>query len=58
MNFFEFQSDISGLRVSENFWVYVAATIPLTLITLGAWYIFKLKHDIKRKKKIDEEKAE
>jgi hypothetical protein len=59
MNFFEFQPDIGGLRASQNFWVYIAATIPLTLITVGAWYIFKLKHDKKRKKKrLDEEKAE
>jgi hypothetical protein len=58
MNFFEFQSDMSGLWAGQNLWVYVAASIPLTLITLGAWYIFKLKHDKKRETRMDEEKAE
>jgi len=59
MNFFEFQADVGGLRASQSFWVYVAVTIPLTLITVGAWYLFKTKYDRKRRmKRLDEEKAE
>lgn len=57
MNFFEFGSDIRALRASPNFWIYVAATIPLTMITVGAWYVFKLQHDRKRRKRHDEEEA-
>ena len=55
MNFFEFRSDIDSLRISPNFWIYVAATIPLTLVTVGAWYLFKLRHDRRRRKQHDEE---
>ncbi|KAF2809485.1 uncharacterized protein BDZ99DRAFT_531837 [Mytilinidion resinicola] len=58
MNFFEFQSGLAGLHTSPSFWIYVAATIPLTFLTVGAWYIFKVRHDMKRKRKRDEEQAE
>ncbi|KAF2708726.1 hypothetical protein K504DRAFT_534314 [Pleomassaria siparia CBS 279.74] len=58
MNFFEYQSDVGGLQTSQSFWVYIAATIPLTLITVGAWYISKMRHDKKRQKeRSDEEMA-
>ncbi|KAF2182449.1 hypothetical protein K469DRAFT_636798 [Zopfia rhizophila CBS 207.26] len=55
MNLFEYRSDSGWLRASPNFWVYVAATLPLTVLTVGGWYAFKIRHDKIRKKRQDEE---
>lgn len=55
MNFFN-QSNSSQFEISPRFWVYVAITVPLTVVTIGAWYLYKLQYD--RKKNSDEEAIE
>lgn len=38
MVFFTVESDTaSGFRVNSLWWIYVAVTIPLTMLTVGAW---------------------
>jgi hypothetical protein len=57
MNFFEFQPEAGTIRTSPYFWVYIAATVPLTILTVGAWYTFKVRHDRNRKKVQREEEV-
>jgi Mg2+ and Co2+ transporter CorA len=57
MNFFEFGTERDIIRFSPSFWVYVAATVPLTILTVGAWYMYKFRHERRKKKKRDEEEA-
>ncbi|KAF2837146.1 hypothetical protein M501DRAFT_995678 [Patellaria atrata CBS 101060] len=52
MNLFDFDSDDNGtLKISPWFWVYIAATLPLTIMTVGGWYLFKRRHSRERKNK-------
>jgi hypothetical protein len=40
MNLFVFETGPgAGFRVSPRFWIFVVVTIPLTTITLGAWFL-------------------
>lgn len=44
MNFFTFQTfEGSGFQMSRQFWVYIALSIPLTLLTVGSWFVFTRK---------------
>ncbi|KAF2738921.1 hypothetical protein EJ04DRAFT_560183 [Polyplosphaeria fusca] len=49
MNLFEFRNESGGLRVSPTFWIYVALTLPLTVLTVGSYWFFKARHDRRRK---------
>ena len=42
MSMFNWQTSASGSgnHLSGYFWVYWAVTIPLTLVTLGGWYVW------------------
>jgi hypothetical protein len=37
MNLFKFDDITKAFVISNEFWIYVAATIPLTVLTLGYW---------------------
>jgi hypothetical protein len=39
MTMFNFQ-DPSRPSVSPRFWIYWAVTLPVTLVTLGAWWMW------------------
>jgi hypothetical protein len=55
MNLFDFREEDAALHISPQFWVYVVATVPLTFVTVGAWYYYKKSQDRKRKKRYDVE---
>jgi len=38
-NLFYFNPKTSSMRIAENFWWYVALFIPLTFVTILAWYL-------------------
>jgi len=47
MNLFAFQgADGPGFQISKQFWVFIALTIPLTILTVGSW--FYIAHKRKR----------
>jgi hypothetical protein len=48
MNFFVFDSSSKAIRISNDFWIFVATWLPLTLIT-GTLYMLIVYLD-KRKK--------
>jgi hypothetical protein len=40
MNLFTFQtSNGSGFQISRQFWVFVVLTVPLTILTVGSWFV-------------------
>lgn len=57
MNFFEFGTRRDIIGFSPSFWMYAAATIPLTILTVGAWYWYRVQYGKRKKKKRDEEEA-
>jgi len=50
MNLFDFKSEDGSLRASPQFWIFVATTVPLTMLTVGTWYLYKTRHSEKMKK--------
>jgi hypothetical protein len=52
MNLFVFDDDTRRLRISPDFWIFIALWLPLTLIT-GGIYVF-IKSRPKSKHVIDE----
>jgi preprotein translocase subunit YajC len=38
MNLFVFDQQTHKIQVSLEFWIYVAAFVPLTMLTLGIWF--------------------
>jgi hypothetical protein len=53
MNLFDYKEEGGALSISNDFWIYFVATIPLTFVTLGAWFYYKKGQDRKRKLKYD-----
>lgn len=49
MTFFNFQNS-SGPSVSEQFWIYWAVTIPVTMIIVGVWYVWEKKREARYNK--------
>ncbi|KAI8933033.1 hypothetical protein NX059_009682 [Plenodomus lindquistii] len=45
MNLFDFKSEDGSLQASPQFWIFVAATVPLTMLTVGGWYLYKMRQD-------------
>jgi len=40
MNLFTFEtSQDSGFRISPQFWIFIALAVPLTLLTVGSWFV-------------------
>lgn len=38
MNYFDF-GDGAKIEIASNFWIYLAVTIPLTILTGMAWWL-------------------
>lgn len=49
MNLFSF--DGPKFTVSKEFWIFVVLAVPLTLLTLGSWYMFTRRRLLRRKLK-------
>jgi hypothetical protein len=49
MNLFEFGTEDGSLQASPQFWIFLVTTIPLTMLTVGGWYIYKTRHNRMRK---------
>jgi hypothetical protein len=63
MNLFVFQPPGgAGFAVSRQFWVFVLLAVPLTLLTLGSWYLFsrrrKQQKEERRRKQQQEERSQ
>lgn len=39
MNFLTFQSQTSTIIFAKDFWIFVATAVPLTVATLGIWFL-------------------
>jgi hypothetical protein len=39
MNLFVFDIATHKVQVSKEFWIYVATFVPLTMLTLGVWFV-------------------
>ncbi|KAI4641902.1 uncharacterized protein J4E78_010332 [Alternaria triticimaculans] len=51
MNLFDFKGEDGSLQASPQFWIFVITTVPLTMLTVGAWYLYKTRHNKIRKAK-------
>lgn len=51
MNLFDYKESDGSLQASPQFWIFVVTTIPLTMITVGAWYVYKTRVGDKRRRK-------
>jgi hypothetical protein len=49
MTFFNFQNS-EGPSVSEQFWIYWAVTIPVTVIIVAIWYVWEKKREARYNK--------
>ncbi|KAJ5510937.1 hypothetical protein N7453_003040 [Penicillium expansum] len=50
MNLFKFDDGTTEeFRVSKQLWIYVVATIILAIITLGIWYLWTHKEQVRRR---------
>jgi hypothetical protein len=48
MNLFDFHAEDGSLQASPQFWIFVVATVPLTMLTVGGWYLYTTRHTKKR----------
>ncbi|KAF2089023.1 hypothetical protein K490DRAFT_64234 [Saccharata proteae CBS 121410] len=48
MNFFDFGDETSKIRVASNWWIYLAVTVPLTIMTAIVWWQASRKQKRKR----------
>ena len=48
MNLFDFHAEDGSLRASPQFWIFVVTTVPLTMLTVGGWYLYTSRHSNKR----------
>ncbi|KAF2490695.1 hypothetical protein BU16DRAFT_565631 [Lophium mytilinum] len=39
MNFFDFDSQTSSIRIATDFWIYLVVTVPLTALTAAGWWL-------------------
>lgn len=39
MNFLTFQSRTSTIIFAKDFWIFIATAVPLTVATLGIWFL-------------------
>ncbi|KAB8228804.1 uncharacterized protein BDW43DRAFT_290008 [Aspergillus alliaceus] len=57
MNLFDFEGPNGEVfRISRQFWIFVVAAVPLTLLTLGSWYYVTQRRLRFQKKKLNEKK--
>ncbi len=59
MNFFAFDSSVNRLTIGNNFWVFLATWVPLTLITIAGYavVVYRRKHRGKYRPNSDPESA-
>lgn len=56
MNLFEFgDSNEKGFTISKQFWIFVVTAVPLTMLTLGSWYIIT-KRQVRLRQRRKEER--
>ena len=48
MNLFVYDQQTHEIQISKEFWIYVAAFVPLTMLTLGFWFF--LSRSAKRRR--------
>ena len=39
MNFLTFESETSSIVFAKDFWIFIASAVPLTIATLGVWFL-------------------
>lgn len=51
MNLFSFHDGkgTQNFTISKQFWIFVVLAVPLTLLTLGSWFIFTRRRVLRRK---------
>jgi cytochrome oxidase assembly protein ShyY1 len=54
MNLFDFDNSNHGFSISYQFWIFVVIAVPLTLLTLGTWYLLTKRRLEEMKKKKQE----
>jgi hypothetical protein len=57
MNLFEFKSEDGSLQASPQFWIFLVTTVPLTMLTVGGWYLYKMRQDKIKQAKHKEERV-
>ena len=50
MNLFSFDTETSRVRVAGDFWIYVAICVPLTVFTVGYWFLQSRSRSSKNKR--------
>lgn len=54
-NFFAFGAS-AELKLASNIWIYVVVTVPLTVLTIGCWWLASRETRKKRKDRAQREK--
>ncbi|KAE8147188.1 hypothetical protein BDV25DRAFT_143006 [Aspergillus avenaceus] len=56
MNLVDFEGpNGEGFTVSKQFWIFVVIAVPLTLLTVGSWWVFTRRRLRLQKKRLEEE---
>lgn len=58
MNLFNFDDATGNFVISGQFWIFVVLAVPLTLLTLGTWYVFTRRRRKQQRKRMLEEENE
>jgi hypothetical protein len=48
MNLFVFNAQTATIRIANDFWIYIAFSIPLTFLTVGYWFLLARKSKRRR----------
>ncbi|KAF2796628.1 hypothetical protein K505DRAFT_237308, partial [Melanomma pulvis-pyrius CBS 109.77] len=52
-NLFVFQTtDGSGFQASEQFWIFVVISVPLTMLTVGSWFFYTKRRATMSRRKV------
>ena len=54
MNLFSYGNDDSGFSISPQFWTFVAVAVPLTLFTVGSWFVMTRRKKAQKAVSTDE----
>ncbi|KAE8383107.1 hypothetical protein BDV26DRAFT_304010 [Aspergillus bertholletiae] len=58
MNLFDFGDSAGGFTISKQFWIFIVAAVPLTMLTLGTWYIITKRQVRLRQAKLQQKRNE
>jgi hypothetical protein len=50
MNLFSFDTETARVRIAGDFWIYVAICVPLTVFTVGYWFLQSRTRSSKNKR--------